>query len=94
MHGDSLLDSVFPAIPALKKKARRPKKKKQEKIIPLIFNITVVDQSVDPLVKDSPLLTFNLPVIGPPVALSTFLRQKKQNKTTTSSKNKTGNSGR
>ena len=32
----------------------------------LSFNISVVDQSVDTLVKDSPLLTFNISVIGLP----------------------------
>jgi len=64
MCGNSLLDSILPVIPTQKKSLPQAKKKhSKESRKNISFDISVVDQSVDPPVNDSPLLTFNIPVI-------------------------------
>jgi len=57
----------LPLYSHAKKKACCKQKSTQKKAGKILsFNRSVVDQSVDPPVKDSSLLTFNIPVIGLP----------------------------
>jgi len=68
---------------AEKKHATGEKRKRKN----IFFDISVVDQSVYPPVNDSPLLSFNIPVIG------LFYAKRSKGKFAKSSKNKADNLG-